>query len=879
MGTTHFRLISISVAALALAYPLSTEAQPRKRRDSRLDSQLQRIVASSQRDGGRASIPRDIPQQGTSLAVTIRTTGDVSAIVASVQRLGGRIANRGKDVIEAYVVLSALATIGRLEGVTSVEAIRGARERVTSQAVSAHNASLWHANSHLGQGVKVGIIDRFAGYPALIGTELPTPAGLRCYSAVGSFSANIAACDAVSNHGTAVAESLMDVAPGVSLYLANPISKLDFRSTIEWMVSQGVTIINYSAARPWDGPGDGSSPFFDSPLNSVDLAASAGALFVTVAGNEEGDTWIGGYTDGNSNGSLEFYPGAEFNRVFLVAGEPFDLQMRWPDSWTNAAIDLDLYVYSDFGNLVDWSESIQDGLPGATPYEAVSFVAPYTGYYYIEAYHYSGVRPPWFQLQVFSSQALYYWQVGYSIGNPAESGNPGLLAVGAVHWGTPFNIAPYSSQGPTLDGRTKPDLVGVANADTVTYGPGGFSGTSQASSHVAGLAALVKQANPDYSPAQLAAYLKSAALPRGASPNNTWGFGLAYLSASPCQPVLSASGRYFFAAGGASSVFLRVSPACSWTAVSNAPWLTLTSATAGNGPTTITYAVASNTANSRRTGTLTLNGESFTVRQAGVPLVASPDDMNGDGRADVLLQHDNGALAIWFMDDTFLVDGAMLNPSQVDPAWKVVGTGDGNGDGKADIYFQHDEGYLAVWLMDGRNLVDGAQLSPGRLPAGWRVRAVADLNGDNKPDLILQHVDGTMAAWFMNGFQIAEGAYLTPNRVPPEWVIVGTGDVNRDGKLDLFFQNQQDGTLAVWLMSSTVLLDGALISPSRVDDQGWRVRGVADLNGDGRPDLLWQHTTTGNLAGWLLTGSNLLDGAIFNPASLGDPAWHIVGPR
>ena len=61
---------------------------------------------------------------------------------------------------------------------------------------------------------------------------------------------------------------------------------------------------------------------------------------------------------------------------------------------------------------------------------------------------------------------------------------------------------------------------------------GRWGGTSQASPHVAGLAALVKQRFPDYPPAQIANYLKTHADPRGAVPNNTWGHGFARLLAS-----------------------------------------------------------------------------------------------------------------------------------------------------------------------------------------------------------------------------------------------------------------------------------------------------------------------------------------------------------
>ena len=44
-------------------------------------------------------------------------------------------------------------------------------------------------------------------------------------------------------------------------------------------------------------------------------------------------------------------------------------------------------------------------------------------------------------------------------------------------------------------------------------------------------------------------------------------------------------------------------------------------------------------------------------------------------------------------------------------AWHVMSAGDFNGDGKADILWQNDDGTAAVWLMDGTNIVVAAPMS------------------------------------------------------------------------------------------------------------------------------------------------------------------------
>jgi hypothetical protein len=43
-----------------------------------------------------------------------------------------------------------------------------------------------------------------------------------------------------------VAESLVDVAPDVTLHVANPVSTLDLIATVQWLIAQRVQVINHS---------------------------------------------------------------------------------------------------------------------------------------------------------------------------------------------------------------------------------------------------------------------------------------------------------------------------------------------------------------------------------------------------------------------------------------------------------------------------------------------------------------------------------------------------------------------------------------------------------------------------------------------------------
>jgi len=93
-------------------------------------------------------------------------------------------------------------------------------------------------------------------------------------------------------------------------------------------------------------------------------------------------------------------------------------------------------------------------------------------------------------------------------------------------------LAPFSSRGPTVDGRIKPDVVGpgvtveAAKAGT-TSGYVTYSGTSMATPYVAGVVALGLQAVPGATPAQVASALTGTAEDWGpAGKDVDWGAGL-----------------------------------------------------------------------------------------------------------------------------------------------------------------------------------------------------------------------------------------------------------------------------------------------------------------------------------------------------------------
>ena len=78
------------------------------------------------------------------------------------------------------------------------------------------------------------------------------------------------------------------------------------------------------------------------------------------------------------------------------------------------------------------------------------------------------------------------------------------------------------------------------------------------------------------------------------------------------------------------------------------------------------------------------------------------------------------------------------------------------------------------------------------------------------------------------------------------------GDFNGNGKPDILWQNSMTGERAVWLMNGTVR--ASIVNLPYVPPQ-WHIAGAGDFNGNGKPDILWQNSMTGERAVWLMNGT------------------------
>jgi len=99
--------------------------------------------------------------------------------------------------------------------------------------------------------------------------------------------------------------------------------------------------------------------------------------------------------------------------------------------------------------------------------------------------------------------------------------------------------------------------------------------------------------------------------------------------ATACSYAIAPTSASVPAAGGTASVTVTAASGCTWTAVSTASWITITSGASGSGNGTVNYTVGANSSAGSRAGTVTIAGQTFTVTQAAAAtLNVSPTTLN-----------------------------------------------------------------------------------------------------------------------------------------------------------------------------------------------------------------------------------------------------------
>src|SRR5438046_4010985 len=117
----------------------------------------------------------------------------------------------------------------------------------------------------------------------------------------------------------------------------------------------------------------------------------------------------------------------------------------------------------------------------------------------------------------------------------------------------------------------------------------------------------------------------------------------------------------------------------------------------------------------------------------------------------------------------------------------------------------------------------------------------------------------------MNGLTIARPGSLN-SLSDQAWQVKGIGDFDGDGKADILWRNSSTGENYIWLMNG--LSTASQGSVNFVDPaSGWQVQGDGDFDGDGKADPLWRNTSTGENYIWLMNGLTIARPGSINSAS------------
>lgn len=527
-------LLGFSVVALASS-PRKTI--PFDEVNPRLETVLQELSRTAQ------VRPLAVPELAQARGIAVRddmitvivepADGRVSSIdKAGVTALGGVIEATSKSLMRVRIPISKLEALAdQVSGVAFIRLPYHPRPlAVTSEGVTLTGASGFHSAGFYGQGVKVAIIDLgFIGLAdAQAEGELDNVAYTYDYTGTGLETGTV--------HGTGVAEVVADMAPQADLYLLKIGNSVDLQNATDYCINNGIDIINHSVG--WY-----NTNFYDGTGTIAGTANSArdnGILWVNAAGNEASDGhWQGAFVDSDGDGFLDFGSGSDYidgdsidegNRIHATAGDTINIYMTW-DDWSASDQDYDLYLYNSAGTIVASSTSYQSG--SQQPTEVISYAVTADGYYEIVIQNYSASTTPNIEFFAYAdsgaSLSQQYHHPESTIVTPANSAK--VLTAGAIYQGD-WTTGPqehFSSQGPSNASKysasiTKPDICGPDGVSNYTYGS--FYGTSAASPHVAGAAALLLSEDPARTADQLQTRLEADTIDMGAAgKDNIYGSG------------------------------------------------------------------------------------------------------------------------------------------------------------------------------------------------------------------------------------------------------------------------------------------------------------------------------------------------------------------
>ncbi|MHB8645331.1 MAG: S8 family serine peptidase [Thermomicrobiales bacterium] len=497
--------------------------------------------------------------------VTLVLDSDDPAVVDStalaVMRLGGRVTatmgNEVEFVVPAQAMMeygaranrqSFFAALADFQHVRDIKRTPTATPTATSlsapgkqsvpggksEGVALTGADVWQAAGITGKGVKVGIIDAaFNDYKQFLASAKVTTKSFRSDGQIEDPETPELI------HGTACAEIVTEMAPDAEIYLAAFDTPGEFAAAIRWMTDTvGVSVISTSIGFDGRYPLDGTGPL----AREIDRAKAAGVFFAISAGNEAGGLFGSNdaeghfsakFTDTDGDGFHDFPGGKTPNSLRVnIGSDPFRVTLNW-DDWQRPHVNYDLFLYDRNGKEVARSVENQTRT-GKAPVEAIRGTVP-RGAYLLKVKKVNADDPDLpFNIYFGGAQFEQVTAAG-SLSTPADA--KGAFTIAAVDVKT-SKVEEYSSHGATMDGRLKPEISAPDNNASFAYasiGNATFPGTSAATPHAAGAAALYKQIVPDATPDAIFRFFSDhARKPQGSLVgDNISGAGLLFLDAVP----------------------------------------------------------------------------------------------------------------------------------------------------------------------------------------------------------------------------------------------------------------------------------------------------------------------------------------------------------
>ncbi|HEU5268897.1 MAG TPA: S8 family serine peptidase [Jatrophihabitans sp.] len=534
--------------------------------------------------GGSADAPVRIGKDGT---IEVTVTG--SGAVAAARAVGGRVVASHAGATVIAVRPSRLAELAGQPAIGEVTKTVQAVPQVASEGVHSSAADVWQSADlgNGGAGVNVGIVD--GGFANLAGEITagnlgPTDGSLVHY--VSGSASDKCSNDTLTDHGTAVAEIVHQMAPSANLYLYCVDNNIGFSQVASEIVAAGnIKVVNSSLSFTGETRGDGNGGANTTEL-AVKTARQAGVLWVQSAGNSAQDHWSGTLLDANSDGYLDmpdpnldpaYRTSNEVDATALDPGASGDVVLTW-DEWPSSSLPLTLMVqeYAPDPTPTDPNHQSAVGSPlqiSQAPGQPMLDIPISNSDSDVRFYDVSvvmGGSMPRLRYDLYYVGDTYPSYLANAdpakaaAGSTAEpASSPYALAVGAADWRNTGVLESFSAQGPTIDGRVKPDLVGydgvssnITDVEATRYdnngqpvaGSLGFYGTSSSAPHVAGAAALVAAANPAMDAGQIEAFLEAPG--DGSEARNPavngWGHGLLNLGAADVSDVQPVAGSAYF---------------------------------------------------------------------------------------------------------------------------------------------------------------------------------------------------------------------------------------------------------------------------------------------------------------------------------------------